>query len=97
VVAAVSADPATLADAESEMRTALGLPPFRAMAVVSGAQADALGTDLRAAAPDGVEVHGPFDGSWSVRAPDHRTLCDLLAAVPRPAGRVRVEVDPTRA
>jgi len=32
---------------------------------------------------------------WVVRAPDHRMLCDALAAVPRPAGRLRIEVDPT--
>ena len=76
---------------------ALGLPPFSALAVVSGPAADAYGAALREAAPVGVEVSGPVDGAWSVRAPDHRTLCDLLASVPRPAGRVRVEVDPVRA
>ncbi len=32
---------------------------------------------------------------WLVKAPDHRTLCDALASVPRPTGRLRVEVDPT--
>jgi hypothetical protein len=31
---------------------------------------------------------------WSVRAPDHRAMCDALAAVPRPPDRLRVEVDP---
>jgi primosomal protein N' (replication factor Y) len=41
-------------------------------------------------------VRGPLDGTWSVRAPDHAALCDLLAAVPRPPGRLRVEVDPVR-
>ena len=98
VVAAVSGQiSGVLAASETEMRTALGLPPFRAMAVVSGAAADVLGEALRAAAPEGVEVRGPSDGAWSVRAPDHRTLSDLLAAVPRPSGRVRVEVDPVRA
>jgi hypothetical protein len=32
---------------------------------------------------------------WLVRAPDHRTMADALAAVPRPPERLRVEVDPT--
>jgi len=31
-----------------------------------------------------------------VRAADHVTLCDALAATPRPAGRLRVAVDPMR-
>jgi primosomal protein N' (replication factor Y) len=97
VAAAVSADPGVLAAAEAEMRGALGLPPFRALALVSGPEADTLGRALRLAAPAGVEVNGPSDGAWSVRAPDHRVLCDLLASVPRPPGRVRVEVDPVRA
>jgi primosomal protein N' (replication factor Y) len=96
LVAAVSADPAVLAAAESDVRRALGLPPFSALAMVSGAAADAYGAALAAAAPPGVEVRGPADGSWSVRAPEHSALCDLLASVPRPPGRLRVEVDPVR-
>jgi primosomal protein N' (replication factor Y) len=97
LLAAVSADPGALAGAESEVRRALTLPPFSALAVVSGPAAEAYGIALREAAPHAVQVSGPVDGTWSVRAPDHDTLCDLLAAVPRPAGRLRVEVDPVRA
>jgi primosomal protein N' (replication factor Y) len=50
------------------------------------------------AAPAGpsIEILGPADGRWLVRAPDHRTLCDTLAAVPRPPGRLRLAVDPLR-
>jgi primosomal protein N' (replication factor Y) len=48
------------------------------------------------ATPAGVELLGPADGRWLVRAADHRALCDTLAAVPRPAGRLRVAVDPPR-
>jgi len=95
--AAVSADPGILAEAEAGIRRELDLPPFNALALVSGASADAYGAALRAAAPPGVAVRGPVDALWSVRAPDHRTLCDVLAAVARPAGRLRVEVDPVRA
>ncbi|HZU79372.1 MAG TPA: hypothetical protein VE991_05610 [Acidimicrobiales bacterium] len=95
--AALLADPGVLAEAEAPVRQALGLPPARAMAAVSGPAADVYGVALRDAATPGVEVHGPVDGVWSLRAPDHRALCDLLAAVERPPGRLRVEVDPRRA
>ena len=94
---AALADPGRLATAELEVRRALDLPPVSAMALVSGPEADAYGGALRAAAPATVAVRGPVDGVWSVRAPDHGALCDLLAAVPRPPGRLRVAVDPVRA
>ena len=97
LLAAVSADPGVLAAAESVVREALALPPFSALAVVSGSVADAYGAALREGAAPGVDVSGPVDGTWSVRAPDHEKLCDLFASVPRPAGRLRVEVDPVRA
>jgi len=41
-----------------------------------------------------VEVDGPSDGRWTVRAPSVERLCDLLAAVGRPSARVRIDVDP---
>lgn len=94
VDAALHADPTRVARAETERRKALGYPPFSAMALVSGEAAgafvDALGR------PAGVAVLGPTDGRWLVRATDHDTLCDALAATPRPSGRLRVEVDPLR-
>ncbi len=93
---AVMADPAVLARSEYQVRRLLRLPPITALAVVSGAAADAYGSALAVAAAPGVEVSGPLDGQWSVRADDHSALCDMLASVPRPAGRLRVEVDPTR-
>jgi primosomal protein N' (replication factor Y) len=96
LVSAVSADPGVLAAEESEVRRALLLPPFSALAVVSGAAADAYGDALRHGAPEAVEVRGPLDGAWSVRAPDHGALSDFLSSVPRPQGRLRVEVDPVR-
>ena len=94
VQAALHADPARLAAAELERRRLLGFPPAAALAEVSGPAAiafvDALG------APPGVEVLGPADGRWLVRAPDHTTLCDALSATPRPPGRLRIAVDPLR-
>jgi primosomal protein N' (replication factor Y) len=92
--AALHADPGRLAAADSERRWALGLPPATALALVSGPSAGAYIDGL-----DGqdVEVLGPEGGGWLVRAPDHGVLCDALAAVARPPGRLRIEVDPLRA
>ncbi len=94
VEAALHADPARVAAAEAERREALRFPPTTALAVISGGPAQDFVERLREQ-PE-VEVLGPADGSWLVRAPDHRRLCDALAAVPRPPGRLRVAVDPLR-
>ena len=94
VEAALHADPGRVAAAEAERREALRFPPTTALAVVSGAPAAAFVEQVRS--QPGVEVLGPADGFWLVRAPDHRRLCDALAAVPRPPGRLRVAVDPPR-
>ena len=94
VQAGLNADPSRVASAERDRREQLRFPPVTAMAEVSGAAAEAYVGALGACL--GVEVLGPSDGHWLVRAPDHRTLCDALAATPRPAGRLRVAVDPPR-
>jgi primosomal protein N' (replication factor Y) len=92
IQAALHADPDRLATAERSTREALRLPPFAALALVSG---EAAGAFVDALA--GVEVNGPDDDRWLLRAPDHRALADALAAAPRPPGRLRIEVDPVRA
>lgn len=98
VRSALLADPGLQVDAERPVRAELGLPPFRAWALVSGPAAEVYGPALAVAATAvGAEVRGPNDGLWSVLAADHAILADLLASVPRPAGRLRVEVDPARA
>lgn len=96
VLAALRADPAVLAASEAALRTELRLPPVTALAVVSGPAAGDYGRELLAAAPSGTDVRELPGGAWSVLAPDHDTLADVLAAVSRPAGRLRVEVDPVR-
>jgi primosomal protein N' (replication factor Y) (superfamily II helicase) len=93
IEAAVHADPSLFAVVESARRAALRFPPEAALALVSGAGADDFVGTLR----NEVDVMGPADGRWLVRAPDHQVLCDALAAAPRPAGRLRVAVDPLRA
>ena len=92
LAAAVAGDPGKLD--ERPLREELGLPPFAALAVVSGeAAAPYCAALVRPAAVLTVADLG--DGRWLVRAPDHRTLCDTLATTPRPPGRLRVTVDPT--
>jgi primosomal protein N' (replication factor Y) (superfamily II helicase) len=94
VDAARLGDPARVSEAEAKRREQLGFPPDVAMATVSGPAAPAFLDGF--GAPLGVEVLGPSDGTWVLRAADHPVLCDALAATERPAGRVRVEVDPLR-
>lgn len=91
---ALLAEPSRVSDAERKRRELLGYPPFTAMAVVSGAAAEAWVNAF--GVPEGVEVIGPSDGRWIIRARDHRVLCDSLARAIRPPGRVRIEVDPLR-
>jgi primosomal protein N' (replication factor Y) len=94
IQAAQHADPARVSVAEAVRRRELRFPPVTAMAVVSGPAAPELVAAL--GHPLGVEVMGPTDGRWLLRADVHATLLDALAATPRPSGRVRVEVDPLR-
>jgi primosomal protein N' (replication factor Y) len=95
VRAVVRADVSGVAAVERAQRELLRLPPFAAVAEVSGVAAP----DFVAALgrPDGVEVAETGERRWLVRAADHQVLCDALGAVPRPPGRLRIEVDPLRA
>jgi primosomal protein N' (replication factor Y) len=98
LVAAVAGEPARVLDAEADIRRAAVLPPFSALAVVSGSLAGTYAETLAATAAADPRVSvAPLDGGrFLVQAPDHRALCDALAMAPRPAGRgLRVEVDPT--
>ncbi len=97
VLAAVArGEPADVFPAEESMRRSAGLPPFSALAAVSGTLATGFVESLRqAGAGSTVTVSELGEDHYLVQAPGHGELCDLLAAVPRPAGRgLRVEVDP---
>ena len=89
--AAVHADPELLSVPERQLREALGLPPSGALATLRGPGGPAYAEAV--AAVRGISV-SPDGDRWLLRAPDHLTLCDGLAAVARPAERLRVEVDP---
>ena len=89
-------DLSEVAEAEEAMRRSARLPPFSALAALSGPLAAGYADALReAGAGTGVTVSELPDAAYLVQAPDHGALCDLLAAAPRPGGRgLRVAVDP---
>jgi primosomal protein N' (replication factor Y) len=94
VQAAMLGDAGRLADGELARRRLLGLPPFRALAVIEGAQAESV------AQAAGLEYANSHKGVI-VRADDWLTLGRALAAAAssgaRPKGsRLRIEVDPPR-
>jgi primosomal protein N' (replication factor Y) len=90
--AATHGDPERFHRAERERRQMMLWPPYSAIARVSGKLAETYVSGLTE-----VEVLGPVDDVYLVRAPDHAVLCDALARAPRPGGAgLRVEVDPHR-
>jgi primosomal protein N' (replication factor Y) len=92
--AASSGDPALILDGERSQRQLLGLPPYGALAVVSGTGAS---ETVAAIAGPHVEVGGDGPDRCMVRAADWITLGEALNSLERPAGsRLRVAVDPPR-
>jgi primosomal protein N' (replication factor Y) (superfamily II helicase) len=107
IEAALLADPGRLATSEEAVRKALRLPPFSSLAVLSGPGARELAGALEVLDVAEVVGHGELPGEpvevsevgedrWVVRAADHASLADALAAVGRPTERVRIDVDPVR-
>lgn len=94
IQAAVHADPARFMSSELDLRRSMGWPPFAAQAEISGAVAPEF--IARLGQPLGLEVRGPTDDRWLVRAPDAEALSQALADVDRPEGRMRIAVDPPR-
>jgi primosomal protein N' (replication factor Y) len=112
VEAVFHADPGRWAKAEAARRRELSLPPFAALAHVSGAGAATFveslasgdprgGVAVPNGPPDRVTVLGPVAGRYLVRARDAEALADALAdaraAVPAGSDPARVEVDPADA
>lgn len=92
--AASQADPAIVARAERDRRSMLGLPPFGALAEISGAGSEAFVESL---APVGRATAVAVDDQFLARAPDWESLGAYLATGVRPAGkRLRIAVDPPR-
>ena len=92
--AAGAGDPSIVSDVDRRRRESLSLPPFGALARVTGEGTDEFAGALGAA---GLEV-GRTGESVLVRGQDWMELGATLNATERPAGsRLRIEVDPPRA
>ena len=79
----------------SEMRSFMKLPPFGALAQLSGTNIDAAMNELR----NNVFVHisASNDGSYLVKASDWHVLADALSEIEAVKGvRLKVQVDPSR-
>jgi len=91
--AATLADPGIVMEAERARRAVTGFPPAVTMALVGGPAAgeyvERVGTPL------GIEIR-QRDDSWLLVADDRKLLLDTLAAVDRPPGRLRLQIDPMR-
>lgn len=92
--AALSTDPSVVSNAEWPRRKMLGLPPAASLAAVGGEAAQEW--IQRFGNPQGIEVQGPHDGWWMLRADDPGTLAEAAGAVKRPPGRLRLRVDPMK-
>jgi primosomal protein N' (replication factor Y) len=94
VRAALAADPDIVVAAERERRQLLGLPPYGALASVTGAYSDEVIAELDRQV---VQVGRDGENRYLVRASDWTTLGRALNETSRPAGaRVRVAIDPPR-
>lgn len=90
--AALFGDPEILTAKERAVRTELALPPYSAIATLSGEEAAVIGAEL--AVIKGISVAEGRDGGLLVRAPDAARLSDALRHVGVTARDVRVAVDP---
>ena len=88
--AVLYADPSRAAKVEMNRRQLLGLPPFAALAAVSGPEANEF------AAATGLEASSAGD-LVLLRAPTWDELAQAVSRAPRPkSSRLRIEVDPAR-
>lgn len=97
--AAQRADPGLLTERERPVRAALQLPPFAALAVLSGPGAAELAEQLGTGvgrAPGLLSATEAGGGRWLVKARDHAALAEIFAGLRRPEGKVRVEIGPVR-
>lgn len=94
VRAVVASDPDIVLAEERQRREMLGLPPYGALASISGAYSAEVVAELDS---DVVQVGRVGDDRYLVRAADWSILGSAINATDRPSGsRVRVAVDPPR-
>jgi primosomal protein N' (replication factor Y) len=97
LAAAAAGNPEILATHEEPVRQALRWPPFSSVAIISGPAAAEFASALTSSAGGAVEVLGPSpEGRFLVKAGSATALSEALWSAPRPAERLRVEVQPAR-
>jgi primosomal protein N' (replication factor Y) len=89
IAAASSGNPTPVIDADLELRKALNLPPFSAMAVISGPGSVEMTAALSAV---GADIRSLGDDRSVLVSSDSNALADLLAVVERPKAAVRIAV-----
>ncbi len=94
-----SGDPEIALHGEESERRETRMPPFRALARISGSgSSDAVARWRESGACVDLDVvelpAGRGAPGWLVLAESHELLCNRLERLPRGPGRVRVEVDP---
>jgi len=94
IEAAVRAEPLLVSLSELPRRELLGFPPAASIALLGSTAAPEF--IQRLGHPAGVEVHEAEDGQWLLRSRVPGRLQQALAGVDRPAGRLRLQVDPAR-
>jgi primosomal protein N' (replication factor Y) len=96
VIAAVrDGDPGRYLAAEDERRRQIGLPPYVALAAISGERAAELLEHVGPRPNEHIDLLAQGDGSLLVRAPRTEDLCDALEVITTAfSDGLRIEVDP---
>jgi hypothetical protein len=108
VRAVVARDVSVLCDAMATQREVLNLPPYSAIAEISGGLSTAFVASLRESVVDApfdsalkrIDIAPTGEDTWLVRAPNEAELSQALRSTPRPStgggvtGRLRIAVNP---
>ena len=97
------ANPEIFSKHDSQLRQDLLLPPFAAVAKITGEEAEefvkVLRSELRSSDAGDVlgdiDVMGPDqEGTWLLRSGNHETLCNFLLTISEVPESVRISIDP---
>jgi primosomal protein N' (replication factor Y) len=84
----------TWSSIESRRRQLLEYPPYGHIALISGEGAEEFIGDLRG--KTNLQILGPNEGAWLIRASKSEELAGALSKIQRPKARLRVAIDPSR-
>ncbi len=94
IQSAASANPQLLSKEDARQRKELGFPPFMAVAEIGRTGAKEYIENLHKL-NSSLEIQGPVDGRWLVKAHTVGELSSILGKVERPAGKdIRIAVNP---